>query len=1317
MPDGGAGVGAMTRRRVLLLGTAWLLSLLVLDVYMVLRPENLSYHAERALAEMFTAELRVGSVEASLPSSTVTFSDVEMMYPDDPQQSLLKAAAIRVRVSLLDALLGGPPVREVHVTDAEARLAWNEGVLQLPSVVSRSAAAEDDALPKVRLNGLTVHLLNTPFLLKDDVRLSLPDLEIMLVPEYAGAGRGAQVYQFRGDVDDPTVGDLTASGRVGASILDLEFTRDADTIVSDGVKPLLRQDVSGLLDQLQISGDIRMVGVLRSDQGPGELRDDLGVRFTGHMQFHGVDARVHPDGPGEPPWPQSLTGLEGEIRYEDGRFETVGEITGSVEGARLTLQGDADFSQATRRIELNGSLIGLRLTDDLVGRIGELPDPGSVICEHLRQFRIRGPTNIDFKLAQSGDGPLRPEANVHLRGCDFELHGPLESPGGRREGGFPYPIRNLTGTVHLTDQDLQIKSLNGVDGRLVVGVLGTVNYARKNEETYDVIVRASGLDVDETLLRAFDPSTARVLRDLSIQATVGLQVILRRGPDDPLDVDPQVFIDLKGMRLFPSQFPYALEDAWGQVEVTQDDTIKFDFLEVRHGDARIGLSGYVGVGARDGEYRVDVSFRDLVVDQELRDGLSELAPDVADVLEELSIGGKITRGDLTVEKRPSESQARVRGLCYLDGMEVSPTDPPVGIRDLRGALEVWFRPEYRVLRIEEADFSVGAAPLSGSMELRLDGGWLVDVKKTDVVVDDTFIEAMTGVFPEWGALSPELKASGHMDVDVTVKRASDSDDVTVRGGMKLRGLSVTPPGWTATRIEGLVGQVDLNVSPPRLTGLVARIPRPAHLPPLAARSIREDQAPFQATPSILLELDSLTVSQRQDGSFKGLVLNDVRLGNVPLEVWVFALWGLPGEGGVGLELPPVTGIMDLSFTSAHVTSDTTFLTGGGAEITGAHLGADSEFYLEQGALKDVEFTLDRKGVIRFGGPNTELVATNLRMFGIPVPHLEAYVQGDNQGVTLGGVVGTLFGYEQDSFHLDGEDRESLIRRVIARGYENDNRARGMTDAQLEELIQREEEFDTSAADLAGLRQYAVRRGIVRKYRAQRMPALELRSRIEQHRKAERLGIIWGETTELTLTWDGDFSVNADLLDVRPRQALERLGASVNGLEGLLNARVKLEGALDDLSSWTGSGRVSGSAQGLMRLPVFLSVIKFLQLSIRPVTTERLECAFEVKDGVVTLVSGELRTGEVDLELVPPGTITFGGIVSARLDVEHPSLIPLPLISDILGAIPSLLLDAIVVEGPLEDPDVSTRSLGVGGKARGTAAGRRPLMKPLRVSGG
>ena len=1301
----------MSRRTAVLFGTTWLTVLFVANAGLLLRPESLRRQVDLALADLFRSRVTYASFEGSWPHDLV-LRDVRIMHPDRPASLLASVDEIQLGVAWASAALGGSPVEEVRVVSPHLELAWNaNGVLDLPSPLAEGDGAETGGRPRVKVEGLSIHLMDTPFLVKPDVQIELPDFRVSLVPD----GSDDWLYQFIASVDDEHLGNLGAFGRFSATGLDLELSRK-DFLVTSGMKEILDPDVRSLLDLFKIAGGIQLVGELKSVPEAEEGTQGTGARFRGRIEFDDLAVSIWPDGPGGNRWPQDVSRLRGVIEYEDGRFTIKDQILGFVEGARVKCGGHVDFSRGEPDIKIVGEVLDLEIDDGFVERLGALPGPGKEIREQLRQWELRGPVDVAFSLAQSPliseEIRLVPNLVVQLQGCDLTYRGAISTKTGKRKG-FPYLVRNLRGDIALDDQGLRLRSLHAEDGPVSLLARGTVDYSRNGDETYSAQVWVSGLRVDEDeeeLYEAFEPEVAQVLRDLRMQGSVNLQVVAERTRDDPTDVDPEVIISLNGLRLHPKGFPYLLEDARGQVVVTRDGWVKLESLTVRHQGGRLQAWGQVGTGPHADAFKVSVGLRHVVFDEALRVGLKELVPEVVEAMDDLSVRGVIERADVVVEDRAGGSGLSVEATLHLDGASIAPKDPNVTIEDIDAVVEIWHRAgQSRISVAEGGKGSIAGERFDFEAGFRIGSDWFCKLKSRDFAVDEEMLTALEGALAVLGDRNLRPKISGRASAEVTI-RGRVGMPATVSADLEALGLKVVPPAWTMTALDDVRCKIRFDKAGFRVTDLVARIPRPSDLPPLPAPSLGGGERPFQANPGIILKLESAGISTRPSGIRVGMT--DVELTDVPFETWVLDVLGVSKRDQEALELPPRAGAMNLRFKSAVVGPSSVMLLGGSAELMGIHIGGDSDLYLEEGRLKNFEFALDPRGNITFGKNNEiELVATDFRLFGIPIPHLEARVEGDNEGVTLTGIVGTLFGFDYDSFDVKTAHERELRDRAISMRYLDPREVRTKTAAQLRAIIEREEDFDILGADEATLRVYAEEHLYLSRARARRLDAERLRSIISEKRSVRRRGVIYGETTKLAVTWDGEFSLQADLREVDLGNALQSLGAEGAEVDGNLNSHVELRGTLGSPKTWEGNGWVKASVHGLIRLPVFLKMFKRLPFMV-PGTRTDLNCTFDVGDGVVTLTEGNTRSPGLDLELEPPATITFGGIIKARFDAQHKGGM-IPLVSDILGVIPGLLLDGVVVEGPLEDPKVEPRSFGVGATTPGTAGGRKPLLKPPR----
>jgi hypothetical protein len=307
----------------------------------------------------------------------------------------------------------------------------------------------------------------------------------------------------------------------------------------------------------------------------------------------------------------------------------------------------------------------------------------------------------------------------------------------------------------------------------------------------------------------------------------------------------------------------------------------------------------------------------------------------------------------------------------------------------------------------------------------------------------------------------------------------------------------------------------------------------------------------------------------------------------------------------------------------------------------------------------------------------------------------------------------LIGYEDDGFILESAGLHQLRQRVERQAYLTAEEAALMGEAQLRELISWRERFDVDRATEEELRARASELGLMSASRLKRLERGELRDLIRKRSRSEGypLGVLSGEKTHLGIRWKtGRFWFDGHLEGLRIAELIRVLGGTPRELRGRLKAWLTLDGQLSDLASFSGTGSVQASLVNAIDVPLFLSVIKAIDFSSWFSNSRRAEVnvQFAVRNRALWLTEGRLTSSDLDLILIPPATISLGGIISAAFDVRHKGGIPL--VSDILDFLPSLILSGITVQGPLENPTVHVQSLGTGADPAGTSGGRKPRMK-------
>ncbi|MAG58213.1 MAG: hypothetical protein CMJ83_18150 [Planctomycetes bacterium] len=1285
------------------LGTAWIAVLCVADAALLLRTESLRHHVDQALAEVFRSRVTYGAFEGGWPGR-ITLRDVRVMDPDRPREVLVAIEKVRIVVDWTGVAFGGAPVDEVRLVNPSMTLEWNEhGRLEIPSPLAETRAGPSKGLPRISVEGLRLKLLHSPYLARGDVDIQLPNFEVALIP-YRGE---KWLYQFEAAIGDDQFGDLRAHGLFSETAVDIELSRKG-FVVTERMKDLVQPDVADLLSRFHVDGDLEILAELETvpaDDGgsPGD------ARFQVQINLDGVTLRARD-------WPQQLRNLRGIVIYKDGRLEAE-RITGSFADAPLWFGGHVDLTGGAPDISIRGQLLDLRITDAFVDDLAHLPHPGPEVKEQLYQWAVRGPADIDFSLTQrpqiGEELRLVPHIVVHLKDCKLKFQGAVSQESGVREG-FPYPLEHLRGQIELDDRGLAFSSLRATQGPLSLQARGTVDYSRSDDTTYQAHVWTTGLRIDDHLFSALDADTAGLLRDLRARGSVDVQVIARRTPADPVGIAPEIIITLGGIALTPERFPYRLEDVRGEVVIGRDHRISIDGLSVRHGTTRLSAHGTIGIGPNDGQLDGEVFGENVAVDEDLLRGLDVLAPDVAKTIRDLRPSGAIRRLSVAIKGDPKRRDPEIDATLYLHDIGLAPKDPGVTVTSIDAVVDIWHgqrRKEIAIRRGASGRFAGEA--LSGEGRFRPGRDWVLKLNAKDFQVDDELLDALQGLLPilKNKAVRPKLK--GRATADVTITDTGDGAQAVAI--ISTRDMYAQPPTWTETWLDGIQCMIRVDGEGMHVRDFAARIPRPRTLPPLPLARIRPSgdssggNQRFQTDPAIFVHMPSGGIFFHGDRVRIGM--SDVELKNVPLEPWVLDILGMSRKERAALKVPPLAGVMNLRFTSANLGTDRVVLNGGHAELFGVNLGADGELYLQDGTLKNVDLVMNDRGEVEFGGDRTEFVANNFRIFGVPIPRLEARLHGDRLGAALTEIDGVVFGFEYDAFDLETATPTELRRRAAR--YVSSEDAVKRSDAQLRALIESKEGFDYRHANLDQLRDHVQERGYLGRWRAGRMDEDQLRHVIERKRGARSLGVLWGEDTRLSVTWGGTFNLDAHVRDVNIGSAVKSFGGNPGKVRGMLSTRLRLSGDIADLATWKGSGWVSAEAANVVQLPFFLNILKAIDVTtwIASGRRTRLHFGFDIADSLLTLKKGGWLTGEgVKLELMS-GHITFGGIISARLNAKHGGFIPG--LSELLAFLPSLILDGVVVEGPLEDPKVEARSLGLGSDEPGTSRGRKPRMKPAK----
>lgn len=1291
----------MNRLSALCLGGLWLLFLLIFDLGWVLRPASLRPQATRILSELFVSEVSFADVSAAW-NGDVRFTDVRVSYPGRPQDEYLRAAELSIGLDFGALASGRSPVREVRILHPEAVLTWLPGGgFDLPSPIRSDAqSTKVDGLPRLAIDGLALRFRNAPWLAETDTTIRLQGFRVDLVPD---ARKGSGHYDFEASANDPIAGAFAAHGSIEGEDFEVHIRRGGFK-TTERLRALLTPGIADLLAKLEVSGGVELLGTVAKDPRSGR------ATYRARMNLDG--ARLAFGG-----WPQALTDVRGIMRYADGILTTDGTLRGMLEDARLELSARADLTGRVPLVEAQGNLKGLVLNDAFVDRLGALPDPGPEIRRQLREWRLRGPADVDFRLGPRPDFLLShefsilPEIQVDLQGCELVYQGEVDPETGQATG-FPYPLRDVYGLVRLNDETMSFEPLVARQEGMQLRAWGKVDYSRKGRETYSAHVWARGVPIDDRLLSALDEGTREGVRSLRAQGLVDVTVQVER-TESALDrPTTKVGLTLLGLRVHPVSFPFALENLRGTIDA-ENDVVRLESVTASHGAAHFTLSGTAGMEARAGELDLLVNARGLELGEDLWSAVGSLDEDAAAKLREWKLGGS-ARLDVRLTSHAGQATPYCQGTINVEKVSLTPPDLGVRVHDIEGGIELWITPQVRSFeifpgfrgRIGEAELVVerASATLGSKIE--------AVIKAPSFRLDDAFLTECAGLWPALRDPATRPRIDGVVrDFQIQLKSMRGAPLETKLTG-EFRDLSFAWPTWKSTGLEQLSGRVTFNQDSIFIEKIQGRLRRPADLPPIPRELMPSSTVLYGLGSGIELEIESCGVRRSDDQP--GLAISGLRLRSVPIEPWLLELFGIPPEERRRYWLPSLTGFMDITVEGAKIKRNQVMLTDGRLQLRSLQIGRHEEIFLEEGVLDDWYFALMPDGAASFRGA---LSARNFRLLGMPIPRLEGSIAGDEHGFGIGEIGGVLLGYENERFDPRLAGRPQLLARMQTRWPTIREDWDSLSDGELRALVERVEFFDVDRSPRAELLNFVPSLGLASRRRAETLDTSELRKLVREGRDVRPLGVLASEGTRLSIDWNrGRLAVDGLLDQVNLAAAAHHFGATTSSLQGRLKARLGFEGQLDDLASYAGSGRIEADAYNLLDLPVFLNVVKALDVFslFGGSRRSRIELDFDIADRALQFTSGIVKSRDLTMTVVPPGSLTFGGIVDTRLDVSHGNEMSIPLIGDLLNLPASLLLGGLEIQGPIEDPKVSSRSLGFGAPEGVPAAGRRPITKDPKI---
>ena len=303
----------------------------------------------------------------------------------------------------------------------------------------------------------------------------------------------------------------------------------------------------------------------------------------------------------------------------------------TVEGAVRTTSGRHGF------VEVRGD--GMRIDDAL---LAAMPTRSADI---VRSLRGAGTFDFVFRHERSADLPngFANSLGIHLAQCTMAY------------AGFPYPLSNVTGSIHMDRGNWTIREITGSNDTGVVRCTGRLQRIGEDDSELTLHLAGTNVVLEKELRDALPPGVRRIWDDVTPRGTAEFTAeVKHRVKQRRTEVEIVAAPQGDSVSIEPSWFPYRLERLRGRLH-WKDGVLAFDDVRGAHARTAVSAEGTCRFSPDGGWH---VSFARLAADRFHADH---------DVLRALPAG-----------LRQAVAGVHLRGMLSVDGaLEIYSTAPQV----------------------------------------------------------------------------------------------------------------------------------------------------------------------------------------------------------------------------------------------------------------------------------------------------------------------------------------------------------------------------------------------------------------------------------------------------------------------------------------------------------------------------------------------------------------------------------------------------------------------------------------------------------------
>lgn len=669
----------MTRKRILFLYLGFL-SLLLCGTWLVLRETGVARtFVENVLTQFLERDafsLRDANVD--LGDGTVTLRGLEIATPDDGGGSA-RMAVDRVEVGVDTNPLGEVGrVRSVRLRGMRLELDLAQGRFpDLQQLLTNRTPGGEEPPPPVEITESVLSLR----LLRDGPPMVFENVELQLLPTQPESFEVA----LRGSMTAPSGHRVVVEGH--GDLRSPEFRamlRMTDVPLAVDVARRYSPAAADFLEEIDAKGTARSITIWT------EYPDSRAA--TGSSRFvAGVRAELTDLCCSVPQLPYPIVGASARASADlrDGGTLTFVLEDESIDGD-LRIEGTvARLLDATRTIDVHVDARDV-LVGPVLARALEPIDAVRPVWEAFEPHGGRLDASVRMAMAQDRERP-RIAVDITLDGVGAKFIG-FARPDGTRHHGFPFPMEDLRGSIHVADGEVTITDVRTRLGSHEVALDGHVHPNKGEPPRIELDVRSPEIaftDEIRAALESFDPEIAEIYDRYTPRGATALEIEVRSGPELP-NTGVRVRLRPLGASAEWEGFPYRVEQITGTVDIGTDGV--FLELEGTRGLATsVALTGRFPsdeLGETNGpQALLRVAATDLRMDDDLRRAMRELSAELGRTIDFLGVEGSCDV-DLTTWRDTGAVDFGYDVRVDLEEGSVHLENLPLPTRDLEGPVFV-----------------------------------------------------------------------------------------------------------------------------------------------------------------------------------------------------------------------------------------------------------------------------------------------------------------------------------------------------------------------------------------------------------------------------------------------------------------------------------------------------------------------------------------------------------------------------------------------------------------------------------------------------